>query len=501
MNNEPERLYSKFAREVLTVGAATALTTLSGIFFLPFITKTLGAHDYGIWAQVQSTVSLTSGVLCLGLPYALVRFLPAKTDRAEIRDDFYSVLCLTSLVSLPFLLIMVLSADHIARTFFDGDTGAVIIAGVLTLLQVVTYAYLYYLRAFRNVVTFCILNVAAAYAKVGLVAYLALSGRALSTMLMGSLAIQAAVVVVLFSLVWRQMGIGWPRFHNVKAYLRFALPTVPGNISWWLISLTDRYVIAYVLGATSVGIYSAAYALGSIVMLVVGILGFVLAPAMSKLYDEGYMTELATHLTYSLKYLLLLGIPFVFGTMALSEPILTLFSTPAIAAEGHQIVPLIAASILLYGAFTVISTSLALAKKTALSAVIVILAAVANLALNVLLVPHFGIIGSAVGILIAYALLLVMGAYYSFKEVKFPIPWSSILKSLIASTVMGLVVWLMHPESRSETIVAVLAGIGLYGVLIVLLKGISKEEISFFSRLVRPGSTKTTATSDDDKFQ
>ena len=489
MNNEPQRLYSKFAKEVLIVGAATALTSFSGIFFLPLVTRTLGAHDYGIWAQVQMTVGLTSGVLCLGLPYTLARFLPAKTDRAEIRDDFYSVLCLISLVSLLFTLVIILSADVIARTFFDGATEAVIIAGVLATVQVASYAYLYLLRAFRNVTTYSILTVVAAYGAVGLVAYLALNGYGLSTMLIGSLAIQAAVLVILFSLVWRQIGIGRPRFHNIKEYLRFSLPGVPGNISWWAISLTDRYVIAYVLGATSVGIYSAAYALGNILFLVVGILGLVLTPATSKLYDEGSISELATHLTYSLKYLLLLGIPFVFGATALSEPLLRLFSTPDIAARGHQVVPLIAASILLYGAYIVISTSLSLAKKPAISTLILILAAAVNMALNILLVPRFGIIGSAVGIFIAYALAFVMAAYYSFREVQFPIPWSSIVKSLISSTIMALVVWLIHPEGKPDTIVAVFVGMGLYAVLLVLLRGVSKEEISFFYRLLRPGKT------------
>ena len=44
-----------------------------------------------------------------------------------------------------------------------------------------------------------------------------------------------------------------------------------------------------------------------------GILGFVLPPALSKLYDEDRMDEVKMHLSYSLKYSLTLAIPFVFG--------------------------------------------------------------------------------------------------------------------------------------------------------------------------------------------
>ena len=484
MNNETQRLYGRFAKEVLILGAATVLTSFGGIFFLPLVTKTLGAHDYGIWAQVQITAGLTSGVLCLGLPYALTRFLPAKTDRAEIRDDFYSVVCLVSIITVPFSLAVILSAGVIASTFFDGATRVVVIAGFLMMLQPAQYAYLYVLRAWRHMWTYSVLTVVQAYGTVGLVAYLALNGHGLSTMLIGSLAVQAAVLVILFSLVWRQIGLGRPSFRNMRQYLRFSLPTVPGNISWWVMSVSDRYVIAYLLGATLVGVYSAAYGLANILALIIGILGMVLTPALSKLYDEGNVNELATHLSYSLKYLLLLGIPFVFGAAVLAKPLLTLFSTPEIASQSCQVVPLLAASILLFGASVVIGTVLALVKKTAISGLIMVLAAAVNLGLNLILVPRVGITGSAVGILVANAFALGVGSYYSFKEFSFPIDWYFIIKSLIASSTMVLVIWLMSPQGSLETIVAVLVGVCVYGAALLLLRGVKKEEISFFRGLL-----------------
>jgi len=485
LNNETQRLYGRFAKEVLILGAATVLTSFGGIFFLPLVTKTLGAHDYGIWAQVQITAGLTSGVLCLGLPYALTRFLPAKTDRAEIRDDFYSVVCLVSIITVPFSLAVILSAGVIARTFFDGATRVVVIAGFLMMLQPAQYAYLYVLRAWRHMWTYSVLTVVQAYGTVGLVAYLALNGHGLSTMLIGSLAVQAAVLVILFSLVWRQIGLGRPSFRNMRQYLRFSLPTVPGNISWWVMSVSDRYVIAYYLGATSVGVYSAAYSLANTLALIIGILGLVLTPALSKLYDESNVNELATHLRYSLKYFLLLAIPFVFGAAALAKPLLTLFSTSEIASQGYGVLPLLAASILLYGASVVIGTALPLAKKTAISALIMVLAAVVNLGLNLILVPHFGIMGSAVGILAAQAFALGLATYYSFKEFSFPIDWLFIMKSLVASGVMALAVWLLSPEGIWGTILTVIAGVAVYGAALLFLKGIDKEEVLFFRRLFR----------------
>lgn len=65
-----ESNYQKFTKDVLLIGITNVLTALSGIILLPLITKTLWAHDYGIWSQVQVTIILAMGIVGLGLPYA-----------------------------------------------------------------------------------------------------------------------------------------------------------------------------------------------------------------------------------------------------------------------------------------------------------------------------------------------------------------------------------------------------------------------------------------------
>jgi len=94
-----------------------------------------------------------------------------------------------------------------------------------------------------------------------------------------------------------------------------------------------------------------------------------------------------------------------------------------------------------------------------------------------------GIRGAAISNLIAYGLTLGLTTYYSFKEFKFPIDWRFIIKSLIASGVMSAGLWAMAPEGTSATILTIVAGIAIYGVAIILLKGFNKEELKFFKGL------------------
>ena len=475
--------YQKFAKDVSIIGVTNIIVALSGIILLPLLTKTIGTYDYGIWAQIQVTIGLTMGFVGLGLPYAMTRFLPAKVNKEQIQEEFYSVLCLVFLVTLIVSIILIVFADLVAEALFGGAADIVRIAGLIILFQSLDSVFLGLFRTFRQMRRYAVFTIASLYVQVGLIAYLVLNGYGLLGAVLAVLAIRAIIFFILFFSVKSQIGIKRPRFSRIREYLSFGLPTIPGNISSWVVASSDRYVIGYFLGSASVGIYSAGYGLGHIPFMVSRVLGFVLPPTLSKLYDEGKMNEVRTHLGYSLKYLLAIAIPFVFGAAILAEPILRLFSTAEIANKGYFIMPLIALSALFYTIYEPMAHIILLVKKTRITGTIWIACALVNLGLNILVVPHLGILGAAITTVIAYALVMGLATYYSLKEFRFTIDWRFIAKSLIASAIMSLAIWRISPQETSTTILAVIAGAAIYGVVLLFLKGFSKEELKFFKKL------------------
>lgn len=478
-----ENSYQKFTKDVLIYGAATAFITLGSIILIPIITKTLGAHGYGIWAQVQVTISIAMVLAGLGLLAGMLRFLPAQTNKEEIQEGFYSVFCFVSLAALIISVIFIIFADFIAGALFNGATAIVRVTGLIILVQSLDTVFLTLFRVFQQVKRYSLFMIANSYGQIGLIAYLVLNGHGILSVVLAVLSIQVLLLFILFFIVKAQIGIKRPHFRRMKEYFNYGMPTIPMSMASWVTTSSDRYVIAYFLGATSVGTYSAAYVLGSIPFMVAGVLGFVLPPPLFKLYDEGRISEVKTHLSYSLKYLLALAIPFVFGAAMLAEPVLRLFSTAEIASEGYPILPLVALSILFVCANSVICLILGLVKKMKLVGAIYIVAAAVNLGLNILVVPYLGILGAAITTLISYSLVLGLTTYYSFKELRFSIDWRFIIKSLVASAIMSSVIWLMHPQSSLATIITVVVGVAVYGVALLLLKGVSKEEFKFFKQL------------------
>lgn len=494
-----QKSYQKFAKDVVIVGVTNLLQFVTGLVQLSLLTKTLGAHGYGLWMQVIVTRGLIAPFTGFGLGDAMIRFLATEKNREEIQEQFYSVILVSFGANLIASLLVIAFVYPLAMNFFDGAVQIVRITGILVLITPVSGLYLELYRTFQQMRKYSFFIIAENCSRIGLFAYLVLSGYGILSIVLAALAVQVVIFLVLIFLIKSWIGIRRPHFRRTKEYFSFGLPLVPRNMSYWLINLSDRYVIGFFLGVAPVGVYSAAYGIGGFPYIISLVLTLVLTAPLSQLYDEGRMIEVKTHLRYSLKYFLAVMIPFVFGAAILAEPVLRMFSTAEIASQGRLVVPLLASAVLFLGIHNIIWHILFLAKKTKIIALSWIVAAILNLGLNVVMVPRIGILGAAIATLIAYSLVLGLVSYYSFKEFRFSMDWYFIIKSLIASAIMSAAVWRMAPQGNLDTILTVVAGVVVYGVVLMLLRGFSKEEVSFFWGLVRRGTTAANLDDDKDK--
>ena len=80
--------YVRFIQRIGLVGLTNILISLSSLIFIPIITKSFTTAEYGMWAQVNTTIALVPNIANLGLPYTMVRFLSAEKDKEKIKDSF-----------------------------------------------------------------------------------------------------------------------------------------------------------------------------------------------------------------------------------------------------------------------------------------------------------------------------------------------------------------------------------------------------------------------------
>jgi len=416
------------------VGIANLLVALSSLILLPILTKNFSIDDYGIWVQINTTIALLPNLTTLGLPYTMVRFLSAETDKKIIQEGFYSILSMVLISTVIVALLLLVFSKQIALAIFNGNVNVAIILSAIVFLACLNALLLNYFRTFQEMKKYSFFLLMQTYLGVVIVSYLALEGYSIYMVALGLLLANLITFLAMFALIIWSIGFKIPKFTNIREYLSFGVPTIPGNLSSWIVNSSDRYVIGIFLSAAFVGYYSPGYTLGYSISMLMAPFSLLLPSVLPQYYDKNNIEKVSSFLNYSTKYFLLIAIPSAFGLSVLSKPLLSVLTTPEIALNGYLITPLTALSTLIFGVYAIISNVLVLEKKTKVIGSIWIIAATLNLVLNIVLVPYFGIIAAATTTLLAYVVAFILTLRYSTKFFNFD--YKFILKSITASTIM-----------------------------------------------------------------
>jgi len=475
--------YQKFARDVGLIEAVQILTNLSSFFLLPIITKSLGTYDYGLWAQINITVSLISPLALMGLSMSFVRFLSSETDKEKIREAVYSILFFVTVSGLLASFLLYMFAEPLATFGFkESEATYFIQAGsLLILLNVIEPITLFYFRVFRQIKKFSYFTLVEAFGKLLFILVLLKMGYGLLGVIAAILLIQGAIILIAFLTIISQIGFVIPRFTYLREYLQFSLPLTPNTLVRWVTESSDRYLVTYFLGLNSVGIYSAACSFGSLIQLFVSPLQLILLPELSKLYDENNIDEVIIYMSHSLRYFLLITLPAVFGLSALAKPLLSIFTTQDFLS-GWLVIPIITLSGLLAGIVQIFVNTLLIVKKTEIPTYINFAAAILNVLINLFLIPLIGIVGAAISTLIAYFFMAILCTHMSLKYFKHDFYFHDIAKSVLSSVTMYFFV--SHFEILTIRELFEVAGMGVLVYLFVMfmLGGFSDHELSLLKK-------------------
>jgi len=480
----------KVVGDMGVIGISNIIISTKGILLIPILTRYLGAEGYGLWVQAMATFSVVIPLMVLGLPYSMLRIFPSRDNLDEISKDFFSIYFLVIAASMTVSLLLFFFPQYLADAIFEGRTFIVRIIAIILFVYSTNNLMINVFRAFREMKTFAVLDISYKFGEVVLAAFFVFIGFGLIGALLALLIVRGSMFVILVSLSLKRFRFHLPDLSRTKEYLDFGVPTIPSNISHWIVSMSDRYLIGIFLGATYVGFYNPGYSIGQLIPFIIGgIYGSVLPPTLSEYYEKGKLADVEQVLDLSLKYFFLVSIPFLFGVMLLYEPILLVLTGDAtISAEGGVIATYSAFTGLLYGFGLLLGMILVLKKQTNILGIKWTIAAVVNLSANIILIPRLGIQGAAISTVIAYSVATVIAVYYSLleqKEINIHFDYISYGKILLSSIIMFILLYFLRQRILANVFFLIAIGVSVYFSFMYLIRGIKKEEIRFLKSVIR----------------
>ena len=477
--------YKFFLQKMGLIGTSNFLITITPIILLPILTHNLSIQDYGIWIQFQITITIIPAVAILGLPYTMVRFLAASKSREEIQEAFYSILFTVIFVSLVGVVALYFLAGPISHVLFNGNIGVGEVLPITALMTALQLVFIDYFRASNQMTKYAILSSLQAYFVVIFAALFVMLGLGIVGAVTGILVTQILISLIMFLLVFKQIGFKIPRFHNLREFLSFGLPTIPSNASFWVLDATDRYIIGIILGITAVSYYSAGYTISSLMTLLTAPLYTVLLPILSQFYAERKIRETRFLLNYAIKLYLVIAVPAVIGLSLLSRPLLYILSTPTLADQGFIITPILATGGLFFGLYCIITQIIVMERKTKITGNIWAISAILNIILDVTFGYFFGIIGIAIITLLLYLFAFLITSYYSLNYIRCNFYFGFAAKTAFSAVFMALALFFLNPFGPVNIVLSGLFSFILYLFVLWLLKGIKTDEIKFFTGMLK----------------
>jgi O-antigen/teichoic acid export membrane protein len=211
--------------------------------------------------------------------------------------------------------------------------------------------------------------------------------------------------------------------------LRFSLPTIPSSFSSMMLQVADRPIMMMLAGGAAVGMYQANYRLGIPMMLAVLVFEYAWKPFyLSHRNDADIGSLLSRALVY---FSAVCGAIFLAGSLLIEFIVQIPFPggkliNPAYWS-GLGIVPIVLAGYYFNGVFTHLSAAFHITKRTGYLPMATAAAAAANIALNFILIPVFGIAGGAWATFGAYLLSAITAKYYAKKIYPVRYDWKRVV--------------------------------------------------------------------------
>ena len=381
------------------------------LVLMPLYTTALTAGEYGTAELLNSAIEIVLPLLSLGVVEALYRF---SIDDDVPKDELFA----GSLVVLGGGVVCAGVACALGRVLWDMEhAGSFFVLFCSVCVFKATTQLARGLGHVRRFVAYGLINALAMVVSTYLLLVRARMGVGgyLWSFTIGYLV--GGLAAFLGSAEYRLLA----PFRVDRALLRrmlvYSLPLVPNLLSWWLVSVSGRYVVLWGSGLVAAGLFAAASKMPSLINIVASVFQQAWQYSTAREIDSPDRGAFFGSVLrgYSLATLSTAGL-----VIALNRPISRVM-LQAEFAEGWRYVPLLmlvasfgVISIFFESFYQALKNSGVLMASTALGAVV-------NVVLGVALVPFMGPWGAGLAGAVAYALVLVVRARDLRRRINLPI--------------------------------------------------------------------------------
>ncbi|MCH7521522.1 MAG: oligosaccharide flippase family protein [Candidatus Marinimicrobia bacterium] len=421
-------------------------TRAISFLLLPLYTNALSPADYGVLSLAFTFAAFSLVIFHFGINTALLKFYtgePPHRQREVFSTVYFTQLGVIAVLASAFLL----GRRFLAPLLLGVNRPDWMVILIAIIVMDTLWAHpMIVLRARGRAVGYAglsLLNVATIMT--GNIILVAVFDLGITGALLSNLMASTLLFVVNLPTVWKQLSLAAFSKGTLGQLLRFGLPFLPAGLFTMIMELSDRYLLRWLTDMETVGLYSAGYKLGLFMLLLIG--GFSLGwqpffLQRGKAPDAPVVfARIATYLLAGLGWVLLTISAWIDLLVRMPIGPITIFGPEYWSATG--IVPVVLLAYYFYAMYVLQLPGIMLTQRTAWVMLFRGSGAVANVGLNLLLIPWYGAMGAAWATCLGFALMAALTFTVNHRHYPVPYEWGRLarLAALLLTGFLVLIYW------------------------------------------------------------
>jgi O-antigen/teichoic acid export membrane protein len=416
--------FQKLSKSTAILSGANAVQAAAAFALLPVYTRYLTPADYGLAELLITSITLSTIVTGQGIPSAVSRRLNFvyRDDNNAKKTSVSTAIAYLFFCGIVFCGVVALFSTAVSSAVMDSPQyeNLVLVGLVVTLVRGAGSVCEITLRAHFQATSVAVVHLTSFLTRAGLILYLlVVSNWGFQSLVYGLAASEFVSVGLSLFLVRRYLALRFST-KELRAMLAYGLPLLGSAGSFFILSLSNRYFLNYMTGPTEVGLYSIADRLANALNLLifVPLLAFLPAAYFEIASREsssapGQFARFATQFVAG-------GALLVSGMLLFADVVIANLFTKAYH-DSAAAVGILAFGYFLFAASDLSKLGLLITGKTLWLPIPVACAALANVGLNLVLIPDFGFRGAALATTVSYGILWFVGLRLAQRQ--YPVPY------------------------------------------------------------------------------
>ena len=375
-------------------------------------TSKLSPVDYGISDLINTTATLLIPILTLDIQDAVLRF---AMDKKQKKEDIFTSAIKINTIGLFFIIIVSFFLFYF--DFFGLELYFYIYLILYYFAGAIQNLFTLFCKAIDSIKSIVVGSVLSTFITIGLnIILLAIFNFGINGFLFAN--VSGIIFFDIYIFFKEKLYTFYCNRNNQtvsKKMIKYSFPLVFNSISWWINNASDRYILTYICGVATSGVYAISYKIPNILSSFQSVFYQAWSISAIKEFDRNdedcFIGNTYTIINFCMVILCSL--------LMICNVYLSRFLYSNEFFQAWKFIPPLLLSIVFNSMSLFIGGIFTAVKDTKSISISTIIGALLNILLNIILIKSFGAYGAAVATFISYFVVLFLRLFLVRKYIIF----------------------------------------------------------------------------------